>query len=409
MGQGLTAQEGRPGLELYLHIPFCVRKCEYCDFLSMPAGESTRGHYVSRLIEEIREKSNACRGYQVTSVFLGGGTPSLLSGRQVAGILEEVRENFSLSEDAEVTIECNPGTLDRDKLSLYRHAGINRLSIGLQSAKDQELALLGRIHTFAEFQRNYSLAREAGFENINIDLISALPGQTVGDWEYTLEKVLGLGPEHISAYSLIVEEGTPFYQKYGQDEAVRARGGHPQYLPEEEEERRMYQRAREMLASHGYRRYEISNYAREGRECRHNSGYWRGVPYLGLGLGSASFLGQMRFSNTSSLETYLNGEFPSLEAILGGEPRVLEEEGVMALNRERQMEEFMFLGLRMMEGVSKQAFRDRFSVELEEIYQNQLQKFQQQGLLAQGRGRVYLTEEGIAVSNYVLGGFLLSG
>ncbi len=408
MGQELAKRTKDDRMELYLHIPFCVRKCEYCDFLSMPAGETTRRHYVSRLIEEIREKSNACRECQVVSVFLGGGTPSVLSPRQIAGILEAVRECFTLSQDAEVTIECNPGMLDREKLALYKEVGINRLSIGLQSAKNQELVLLGRVHTFEEFVGNYSLARDIGFENINIDLISALPGQTVRDWEETLEKVLELGPEHISAYSLIVEEGTPFYSKYGQDDAVRMRGGHPKYLPEEEQERSMYQRTRELLESHGYRRYEISNYAKKGRECRHNIGYWQGVPYLGLGLGSASLMGHMRFSNTDCLERYLEGEFPSLEAILRKEPDILEKEGVVVLDRVQRMEEFMFLGLRMMEGVSKKLFHGRFAVRLEEAYQKELRKFQQEGLLVDGRDKVCLTEEGIAVSNYVLGGFLLS-
>lgn len=228
-------------LELYLHIPFCIRKCNYCDFLSMPADEGVYIQYADMLLEELKEKASVCREYQAITVFLGGGTPSLLPEGQISRILGGVQEYFSLSPNAEVTIECNPGTLDRQKLSAYQKSGVNRLSIGLQSAINQELGLLGRIHTFQQFEENFALARDIGFQNINIDLISGLPRQTLRDWEYTLEKVMDLEPEHISAYSLIVEPGTPFYETYGEDEQRREQGGHPQYLPEEETERDMYQ------------------------------------------------------------------------------------------------------------------------------------------------------------------------
>lgn len=428
---------GSKELELYLHIPFCIQKCKYCDFLSMPADEAIRGRYVDMLLEELKEKASDCKSYQATTVFLGGGTPSLLSEAQIARIMDALQEHFSFAPDVEITMECNPGTLDRQKLSSCQKSGINRLSIGLQSAIGRELELLGRIHTFQQFIENYALARELGFKNINVDLISGLPKQTIRDWEYTLERTLDLEPEHISAYSLIVEPGTSFFEIYGEDEQRREQGGHPKYLPEEETERDMYLRTKALLQEKGYRRYEISNYAKPGKECRHNIGYWRRTPYLGLGLGSASLLEETRFSNPSSLKEYLKGNYIHLGSVLEKSPSLgrtgiapiqgqqertqetqegafcaqgtqeTQEEGIFKLTKHQQMEEFMFLGLRMADGISKHAFRANFGVDLEEIYRKPLQEFQSQGLLVQQGDTVSLTEAGIAVSNYVLGGFLL--
>lgn len=385
----------RKELELYLHIPFCVRKCNYCDFLSMPAEEGVRRHYVNCLLEEIRQRGESCREYHVSTVFFGGGTPSLLAGVQIAELMEAIRSSFWVDSDAEITIECNPGTLDRQKLLFYQNAGINRLSIGLQSASNRELQLLGRIHNCEQFLENYDLARKMGFENINVDLISALPRQKTEDWEYTLKKVLELRPEHISAYSLMVEEGTSFYEAYGQDAECREQGGHPRELPEEETEQEMYLLTGQMLAEKGYRRYEISNYARPGRECRHNTGYWRGISYLGLGLGSSSLMDETRFSNTRNMEEYLR-QCPDFK-----------RENVTVLGKTQQMEEFMFLGLRMTEGISREEFQKKFQVEPEGIYGTALQKLSRENMLKQKEGRIYLTEQGILVSNYVLSQFLL--
>ncbi|MCI9136779.1 MAG: oxygen-independent coproporphyrinogen III oxidase [Lachnospiraceae bacterium] len=387
-------------LELYLHIPFCIKKCNYCDFLSMPAEEEIRRHYINMLLREIRKSAEVCREYRIISVFLGGGTPSMLEGRQTTELIKAVKQNFDLSPEAEITIECNPGTLTRQKLSDYWDVGINRLSIGLQSAIDSELKLLGRIHTFEQFLENFKFAREIGFQNINVDLIFGIPGQTKENWSHTLQKVLGLGPEHISAYSLIIEEGTPFYERYGEDEIRREQGKSPKHLPEEETERDMYQMTGQILKDKGYQRYEISNYARPGLECRHNTGYWQGTPYLGLGLGSASLMKHKRFSNSTVLEEYLKGNFQNLG-------QILNTNTAPCLSRKQQMEEFMFLGLRMMEGVSKEVFRRRFGQQLEEIYGQALQKLKGQGLVEQKNERVCLTEEGIALSNYVLCEFLL--
>ena len=380
-------------LELYLHIPFCVKKCAYCDFLSAPAEESIKSRYVEALLKEIKIKSASCKEYSVPSVFFGGGTPSVLSGEAVGRLMEALRAAFSIERDAEISIECNPGTLNPKKAAHYRRAGINRASLGLQSARQEELALLGRIHTYEQFLESFDFLRKAGFDNINVDVMSGLPGQSLGDWQYTLKKAVSLHPEHISAYSLIIEEGTPFCQRFSQDEKRREAGEEPRLLPTEETERAMYRWTEEYLKDHGYLHYEISNYARPGRECRHNIGYWRRENYLGLGLGSASLVENERFSNTSVLEDYLNGNYEKQEAV--------------RLSRGEQMEEFLFLGLRLREGISRKDFYDCFGVELEGVYGDRAAALCRQGLLAQEAGRVFLTEEGISVSNYVMAQFLL--
>ncbi len=380
-------------LELYIHIPFCVQKCFYCDFLSMPVDETVRRHYVRRLIEETEYKSQQYKGYEITSVFFGGGTPSILMETQIAEIMEALQQNFSIQKEAEITIECNPGTLARQKIITYKESGINRISMGLQSANNRELKMLGRIHTYEEFLHNYDLVRKGGIENVNVDLMSALPGQTVSDWERTLKEILKLRPEHISAYSLIIEEGTPFYQTYEEDEQRREEGEEPKYLPNEETEREMYRLTGALLEEKGYMQYEISNYAKKGRECQHNIGYWTRKNYLGLGLGSASLVENVRFSNTSDLQEYLAGDF--------------EEREREVLERREQMEEFMFLGLRMIKGVSRGDFKKAFGVEIEAVYGEVIKKMVSQGLLQKQAGRISLTEEGISVSNYVMSEFLL--
>ncbi len=398
-------------LELYIHIPFCVRKCEYCDFLSMPVDVTIRRHYIDRLLEEIKNKGPMCSSFHVSTIFFGGGTPSILSEMEIESLVGALRQNFHIQKDAEITLECNPGTLTKGKLAFCRTAGINRLSLGLQSAIDQELQILGRIHTYRDFLVSYDLARKAGFSNINVDVMFALPGQRLQDWEYTLKRVLMLKPEHISAYSLIVEEGTPFYSKYGEDEQRRQRGEVPWYLPDEETEREMYRMTKELLMTKGYRRYEISNYALPGKECRHNIGYWRLTPYLGLGLGSSSLMEHVRFSNPPNLREYLLGATCNLQKIMENAKgqNVLHRDGIVCMDKKQQMEEFMFLGLRLTEGIERSRFRDNFGVELEGIYGNTLIKLQQQGLLGQKEGRIFLTEEGISLSNYVLSKFLLDG
>ncbi len=380
-------------LELYVHIPFCVRKCEYCDFLSAPAGADTQQEYVRNLLLEIEQKGVRCTDYEVTTIFFGGGTPSILKAGWIADILDAIHRNFKVRKDAEITIECNPGTLTFEKLSIYKSAGINRISVGLQSASDAELRELGRIHTYEDFLRSYDLIRKKGFSNVNIDLMAALPGQTLKSYEQTLRRVLALKPEHISAYSLIIEEGTPFYEKYEADELLREKGEKPQMLPSEETERLMYERTKELLLAHGYERYEISNYARRGYACRHNIGYWRRENYLGFGLGSASLLENERFHNTTDLTDYLGGDYLAYE----------QEK----LDKKSQMEEFMFLGLRMTEGISTECFRQTFGLPVELVYGPVLEQQIADRLLRKEDGRIFLTERGLDVSNYVMAQFLL--
>lgn len=380
-------------LELYLHIPFCVKKCNYCDFLSAPAGEETRAAYVDALLEEIRGFDEP-EDYEVVTVFFGGGTPSILPGQAIFRIMEALREKFSFRKGAEITLEANPGTVDKEKLSFYKKAGINRLSFGLQSADAEELKRLGRIHTWEKFLESFQLAREAGFSNINVDLMSALPGQTKESWEKTLRQVLALQPEHISAYSLIIEEGTPFYQLYEKDVERRDAGEEPELIPSEEEERAMYEATGRILKEQGYLHYEISNYAKPGRECCHNLGYWQRRDYLGFGLGASTLLNPVRYKNTEDLEAYLGGDFSKKEFFV--------------LTKDNQIEETMFLGLRVLEGVSKEQFREQFSCELRVVYRKELEKLEKEGLLEEEGDFVRLTSRGIDLSNPVLAEFLLS-
>lgn len=371
-------------MEIYVHIPFCVRKCQYCDFLSGPSDRSTREEYFQALLREIRSYAgNVSSG--VTSVFIGGGTPSLLEAEQICELMDTLGNTFCMTEDAEITIEANPGTVTVNKLRAFRESGINRLSLGLQSTDQRELEILGRIHTYDDFLQSYDLARKGGFTNINVDLMLAVPGQTSEDWIRTLETVAELNPEHISAYSLIIEEGTPFGDK------------EPEGLPDEDTEYRMYDDTRDVLERYGYHRYEISNYARDGYECRHNVGYWRRIEYLGLGLGAASLYQGQRFSNTGNMEEYLrNSSTPSL----------IHKE-INRLSREEQMEEFMFLGLRTMKGISEREFQRLYGCAIDSVYGKVLKKYREEGFLQKKEDFWSLTDKGIHVSNYILADFLL--
>lgn len=391
-------------LELYIHIPFCVKKCAYCDFLSGPATKAEMDAYVEALLNEIEAAGIYRDTYEVTTAFLGGGTPSMLQKEQTVQIIEKLKEVFVFREDAEITMELNPGTADEEKLLAYRKAGINRLSIGLQSADDRELKVLGRIHTFQKFRETYAWARKAGFENINVDLISAVPGQTEASYERTLQKVMELQPEHISAYSLIIEEGTPFYEMYGEE----ADTGNCLKLPDEDTERKMYQRTKELLEEHGYHRYEISNYAKEGKECRHNIGYWERKEYLGFGIGAASLMDETRFANTDDRSYYI--EAPRFEESKkpGSGESALDKIRTEAeyLQEEEQMSEMMMLGLRMMRGVSEKVFEEKFGKTMKSVYGDVIGKYIRYGMLKEENGYISFTEEGISVSNPILADFM---
>ena len=396
--------QNKEELSLYIHIPFCVRKCGYCDFLSAPADEKARDRYVQALLMEIeRYRGTETADRKIKTLYIGGGTPSILSVNQLDCIIQKIKCTFNFCDDIEASMEMNPGTASKEKCRALYQMGINRLSIGLQSTNDMELKTLGRIHSYEDFLNTYTWCREAGFQNINVDLMAALPYQTVESYTTGLRKIIRLAPEHISAYSLILEEGTPFYQKYNS-------GCYP--LPDEEQERLMYRKTEQILAQAGYERYEISNYAKKGYACRHNLVYWQGGDYLGLGLGSSSYMDGVRFHNTTDFNTYVNQ---------GAYVEDREELSVQA-----KMEEFMFLGLRVMAGVSGTEFEKRFGKTMEDVYGDVLRKHEEEGLLqierkedrkeavaaepANGKTnieRVMLTAKGVDVSNYVFADFLL--
>lgn len=410
-------------LELYIHIPFCVRKCNYCDFLSFPAGKEIVERYVRALEEEIRRTGEAVYGQngrpgetmysqngrpeeavygragggktevrpgsapKISTVFVGGGTPSVLEPEQIRNLFSCLRESFLLEADAEISMEGNPGTLNREKLSVCREAGINRLSLGLQSADDGLLQTLGRIHTWEQFLYNYQDARQAGFRNINIDLMSSLPGQSLENYVKTLETVTALEPEHISSYSLILEEGTPFFAS----EEIRRQ------LPDENTDREMYEKTKEILHEKGYERYEISNYAKPGFACRHNLGYWDEVPYLGLGLGASSYYKNARFSNETDIRTYMENPFVPF----------LGRNDYECCDEKSRMEDYMIFGLRKMAGVSLSRFEKEFGTAAEEIYGGVIGRYVGMGFLVLEGDRLRLTDAGIDVSNRIFEDFLL--
>lgn len=396
MGKAAAGERRWPGeeripLELYFHIPFCVKKCAYCDFLSAKADEETKKLYMKRLREDM-EQFPCKEKYLVTSVFIGGGTPTIVRPEEMGKLLQLANGSFSFAQDAEITIEANPKTVEMEGLLSYRKAGINRISFGLQSVHEKELKALGRIHSYGDFLESFRMAKEAGFTNINVDLMFALPGQSMESWRQTLKEVAELGVQHISAYSLIIEEGTPFYAAYHEDLERREGGGEPVLLPSEETEEQMYLAGVHILKEYGYEQYEISNFAKEGYSCRHNEGYWSGVSYAGFGLGAASYINNRRFVKTRCREEYLAGDFSERETEV--------------LSEREQMEEFMILGLRRRKGVSKVEFRKRFRMELPDLYKNIIEAYAAKGLLKEEGDRIFFTEKGMLLSNIVLSEFI---
>ena len=383
-------------IEIYIHIPFCVKKCAYCDFLSCPADDETKERYVQALCREIEWSKDCLKEYLVDTVFIGGGTPSILEEKYIGQILDTLRSVARVSDDAEITIECNPGTLTMEKLEAYKDAGINRISLGLQSANDKELKTIGRIHNYEEFKKSFNLARLAGFKNINVDLMSALPGQTLDSYKDTLAKVITLNPDHISAYSLIVEDETPLKDMVESGKIT---------LPSEDDEREMYYYTKEFLERTGYKRYEISNYAKDGYECRHNIGYWKRVEYLGFGIGAASLFKGERFSNTSDMNRYMH-ILENEDVMNADEVWKALNENIETLTQKDEMEEFMFLGLRMTDGVSKSDFKKIFNCDIEAVYGNVIEKLANQNLIKEAGDLITLTDKGIDISNIVLANFL---
>ena len=381
-------------LGIYVHIPFCAKKCNYCDFYSLASGEDEKKAYIEALKREIREAAkNVNDEYRVYTIYFGGGTPSIIKAYYIKEILDEIRSGFKLYEDdffPEITIECNPKTVDMEKLLVYKEAGINRISLGLQSTNDDELRLLGRIHTYEDFLDSYDMVRKSCFTNVNIDLMSAIPKQKITTYERSLDELIKLNPEHISSYSLIIEEGTNFYKKYSENAPL------VMDLPSEDEDRDMYELTSFRLAEAGYKRYEISNYAKDGYFSRHNTSYWERVPYLGFGVGASSLFENERYDNVGNLKEYIK------HAGISDVRR-----NITKLSLRDEMSEFMFLGLRLIDGISKQVFTKIFTFTVDEIFGDVVKKHINNELLIDNGDFLKLSDRGLDISNYVLSDFLL--
>lgn len=360
---------------LYIHIPFCVKKCNYCDFVSFESG--CQKDYFECLNKEIELYSDFFNSYNIDTVFIGGGTPSAVNSCYI----EKILQNIKVDDNAEITIEVNPGTLSIEKLKAYKKAGINRISIGLQSANDNELKILGRIHTYEDFLRSYEMIVNAGFTNINTDIMFGIPNQTLDSFKNTLSEVKKLNPTHISAYSLIIEENTPF-------------GRMELDLPDEETDRAMYECLNTELL--GYQKYEISNFAKPGYECRHNIKYWQMENYLGIGLNSHSFINGRRFSNTSDLNFYMNNLNNAILPVIESEYETDEE----------LIKDTVITGLRMCKGINLNSIDRRFKINFYEKYKKIIDKYTSMNLLVYKNGNLYFSEEGFSVSNYILSDFM---
>ena len=371
--------------EIYIHIPFCLRKCLYCDFLSFPCGDEKKEEYAAALKKELASRSRLFFGGTASSVFFGGGTPTVLKSTELCGILDCVRENYKLSDTCEITVECNPATSDAEYFRRLLSAGFNRLSIGVQSFDDKNLKTLGRLHSSDEAKRTIDEAFKAGFDNINIDLMSGLPGQTPQDWKKDLRTAAGTGVRHISAYSLIIEEGTWFHDNAGSLK-----------LPTEDDERLMYDMTETVLEEYGLHRYEISNYASYGRECRHNTGYWTGVPYIGIGLGASSYYGERRYENVKDIDSYIYRTNSNDDITICTE----------TLDEASMISEFIILGLRMTKGISPEEFAIRFKKDLFDIYGAVIAKYLSGGFMQLDDGRLRFTRKGLSVSNTILTDFI---
>ncbi|MEN6450924.1 MAG: radical SAM family heme chaperone HemW [Thermoguttaceae bacterium] len=367
----------QPPIGLYVHVPFCVSKCAYCDFASYAGREADIPRYVDAVVREITRRGDETGHPKTDTVFLGGGTPSLLDEPQVTRILDALFQAFRLQPGAEITCECNPGTLTTPFAQALRTAGVNRLSLGAQARQSRLLRLIGRIHDWQQVVASVEIAHTAGFDNLNLDLMLGLPAQTAADWRETLAAAIALSPTHLSCYSLMVEEGTPICRDITAGKLV---------LPDEELDREMYELARQTLAEHGFQQYEISNFAREGYACRHNIGCWTRVPYLGFGCAAHSFFNECRTMNPSTLDAYLAGESPKTER----------------LSREKARFESMMLGLRMIRGVKDEEFLRMHGMSIREAFGEKLDKPISEGLLEWHEAGLRLTRRGMDLENTVL-------
>ncbi len=367
-------------LGIYVHIPFCKQKCSYCDFISYCDKNDLIEKYIKALKQEI--KNSSVNEYEISTIYIGGGTPSYIESKYISEILKTIKQKYNISRNVEITIEVNPGTATKEKLRDYVEAGINRISIGLQSCNNNLLKMIGRIHTYEEFLSTYKLAREVGFKNINVDLMIGLPNQTLDDVKKSLEEISKLNPEHISVYSLIVEEGTPIEKKIANGQLK---------LPNEELEREEYWEVKKFLESLGYKHYEISNFAKTGYESKHNLNCWEQKEYLGFGAAAHSYMKKTRYSNTENIEKYINQEMQSEQLHIVHEVQKEEE----------QKKEYMLLGLRKIDGVQISSFKNKFGCNPIMEFKNELKKLTQEGLIKIDLDQIKLTEKGIDLANIV--------
>ena len=363
---------------LYIHIPFCVRKCLYCDFVSKPNCENEFDDYISAVLNEAEEY----RGERIDSVFIGGGTPTVLNANQLERLLKGINKAFRVESNAEITCESNPGTLNCKKIKVLHSGGINRMSVGVQSFNDDELKIIGRIHSADEAYNTVCEIKSHGIDNINIDLMTALPGQTPKSLANTLSKAVELPITHISAYSLIIEDGTPLEREYSSGSLI---------IPDEDTDRIMYHDTVAFLKKNGFIQYEISNFSKGGFRCRHNLKYWDCDEYIGLGVSAHSYIGNKRFSNSSDIGEYMSDN---------------KREYTELLNSDK-ISEFMMLGLRKISGISAAEFKKRFGTDIKSVFSEQIKRFINLGLMEQKGDNYCLTKHGIDVSNSVMCEFIL--
>lgn len=370
-------------LGIYIHIPFCKQKCFYCDFCSFANKNEMQGKYVETVINEIKNITHKEK-YTVTTIYLGGGTPSILNPNYIKNILQEIKSSFEILDDAEITIEINPGTVNEEKLKRYKEYGINRLSIGLQSANDKILKNIGRIHDYKQFEETFFYARKCGFRNINVDLMIGLPTQAIEDVKQTLEKIIQKNPEHISVYSLIIEEGTIIEKLINENKLQ---------LPDEETERIMYWTVVNKLKENGYNQYEISNFSKKTYESKHNTNCWKQKQYIGLGTSAHSYLNKKRYSNTNNIEEYIKN---IQENNISKNITIHEEQ-----TEESTMNEYMLLGLRMIQGININEFKQKFKIDPTIKYKEILEKLQKENLIQITKTSIKLTKQGIDFGNIV--------
>lgn len=375
-------------VSIYIHIPFCKSKCFYCDFLSYPNMDKFYKQYLDALILEIKNTALLFKDYQIETIFIGGGTPTILPSFYIQEIMKILDSYYNLSKCNEITIEANPGTVDYNKLLELKELKINRISFGLQAWQNRLLKKLGRIYSRNEFIDNLNLSRQAGFDNINVDLMFSLPTQSIEEWEETLNKIVELKPEHISTYGLIIEDNTVFGKLYVENKLQ---------IPDEVTDRQMYYRAKQILKHNGYIHYEISNFAQSGFESKHNLAYWQQKEYISFGLGVHSYINKMRFHNTYNFDKYIECSKNKKDITEDIETNDILDEYA----------EFMFLGLRLLKGISKAEFKLKFNKDIEQIYKNQLDECINYNLLEEDDNNIYLTDKGIDVSNIVFEKFLI--